>query len=143
MGYNFFYSSQVYVAMKGSDEVQTFAMNSRATSNQSVPKDANIDQRNFRGNFEYERMVLRFGEVNYDKQSDTYIRLHYDDRPSMFEDRDIYLMVYKCRTGEMLEYELPKEVTSRYFVVDGHVYFLLKNSADSHLYFAVVRLENL
>jgi hypothetical protein len=61
----------------------------------------------------------------------------------MFEDRDIYLMVYKCRTGEMLEYELPKEVTSRYFVVDGHVYFLLKNSADSHLYFAVVRLENL
>ena len=143
MVYNFSYSSQVYVAMKGADEVQTFAMNSRATSNQSVPKDANIGQRNFKESFEYERMVLRFGEVNYDKQSDTYIRLHYDNRPSMFEDRDIYLMVYKNRTGEMLEYELPKEVTSRHFVVDGYAYFQLKNSEDSHLYFAVVKLADL
>ena len=81
--------------------------------------------------------------MNYDQQTDVYLRTHYASREKMPAVRDSYLMVYKCRTGEMLEYELPEEVTTRYFVVDGYAYFQLKNSEDSHLYFAVVKLADL
>ena len=143
MVYNFAYSSQVYVAIKGTDEVQTFAMNSNATPNRSASKDGNIQQRDFRRNFDYEENALRFSQVNYDQQTDVYLRTHYASREKRTDKRDSYLMVYKGSTGEMLEYELPKEVTSRCFVVDGHAYFQLRNSADSHLYFAVVRLADL
>ena len=143
MVYNFAYSSQVYVAIKGTDEVQTFAMNSNATPNRSASKDGNIKQRDIRRNFDYEENALRFSQVNYDQQTDVYLRTHYASREKMTDKRDSYLMVYKGSTGEMLEYELPKEVTSRCFVVDGHAYFQLRNSADSHLYFAVVRLADL
>ena len=141
--YNFAYSSQVYVAMKGTDEVQTFAMNSNATPNRSDTKDGNIERRDIMRNFDYEENTLRFSQVNYDKQADVYLRTHYASREKMTAVRDSYLMVYKCRTGKMLEYELPEEVTTRYFVVDGYAYFQLKNSEDSHLYFAVVRLADL
>ena len=141
--YNFAYSSQVYVAMKGTDEVQTLAMNSNATPNRSDTKDGNIERRDIMRNFDYEENTLRFSQVNYDKQADVYLRTHYASREKMTAVRDSYLMVYKCRTGKMLEYELPEEVTTRYFVVDGYAYFQLKNSEDSHLYFAVVRLADL
>ena len=141
--YNFPYSSQIYAFMKETGEVQTFSMNSNATSNRAEPKDVNIKERNFRKNFEFERMTLRFGEVHYDKESDAYVRMHFDAREEVFGEQDAYLMVYKCKTGEMTEYELPKHLSTRYFVMDGLVYIQLKNSEDSHLYFAVVRLEDL
>ena len=91
-------------------------------------------------NFDYEENVLRFSQVNYDKKTDIYLRTHYASREKMTAVRDSYLMVYKCRTGEMLEYELPEEITTRYFVVDGYAYFQLRNSEDTHLHFAVVDL---
>lgn len=138
--YNFPYSSQVYVFMKETGEVQTFFMNSNATSNRAEPKDANIKARNFRENFEYERMTLRFGAVYYDKMSDAYVRMHFGAREEMFGEQDAYLMVYKCKTGEMMEYELPEHLSTRYFVVDGCVYIQLKNSDDTHLRFAVMKL---
>ena len=143
MVYNFAYSSQVYVAIKGTGEVKTFAMNSNATPNRSDTKDSNIQRRDIRRNVDYEENALRFSQVNYDQQTDVYLRIHYASREKMTAVRDSYLMVYKCSTGEMLEYELPEEVTARYFVMDGHAYFQLRNSADSHLYFAVVRLADL
>lgn len=141
--YNFAHASQVYVAMREPGEVRTFAMNSNATPNRSDSKDTNIKQRDFRGNFEYEENALRFGVVNYDKSSDAYIRIHYAKREEVMGRREAYLMVYKCRTGEMLEYELPEEISARYFVADGHAYFLLKNNDDICLHFAVVNLKEL
>jgi hypothetical protein len=138
--YNFPYSSQVYAFMKETGEVQTFSMNSNATSNRAEPKDVNIKERNFRKNFEFERMTLRFGEVHYDKESDAYVRMHFDAREEVFGEQDAYLMVYKCKTGEMTEYELPKHLSTRYFVMDGLVYIQLKNSDDTHLRFATMKL---
>ena len=138
--YNFPYSSQVYAFMKETGEVQTFFMNSNATSNRAEPKGANIKARNFRENFEFERMTLRFGEVHYDKASDVYVRMHFDAREEVFGKQDAYLMVYKCKTGEVMEYELPKHLSTRYFVVDGCVYIQLKNSDDTHLRFAAMKL---
>lgn len=138
--YNFPYSSLIYVFMSETGEVQTFAMNSNATPNRAEPKDANIKKRDIRKNVEYESMTLRFGEVYYDKASDTYVRMHFSARNEMFSEQDLYLMVYRCRTGEATEYELPKDFSSRFFVADGCVYVLLKNHDDTHLRFATMKL---
>ena len=139
--YNFAYSSRVYVYGKETGEVEAFDMRSNATPNQSEPKDANIKQRNFKKNFEYERKTLRFGEVYYDKTSDTYVRMHHAERAEMFGEQNNYLIVRRCKTGETLEYELPKDFSTRYFVTNGHAYFLLKNKDDVCLRFAVVDLK--
>ena len=138
--YNFPYSSQVYVFVPETGEVQTFAMNSNAIPNRAVPKDANIKSRDIRKNAEYERMTLRFGEVYYDKVSDAYVRMHFSARSEMFSEQKLYLMVYRCKTGEATEYELPEYFSSRFFVVDGCVYVLLENHDDTHLRFATMKL---
>jgi len=141
--YNFAYSSRVYIYGKETGEVEAFDMKSNATPNQSEPKDANIKQRNFKENFEYERKTLRFGEVYYDKISDTYVRMHHAERAEMFGEQTNYLMIRRCKTEETLEYELPKDFSTRYFVTNGHAYFLLKNKDDVCLRFAVVDLKRL
>lgn len=138
--YNFPYSSQVYVFVPETGEVQTFAMNSNAIPNRAVQKDANIKSRDIRKNAEYERMTLRFGEVYYDKVSDAYVRMHFSARSEMFSEQKLYLMVYRCKTGEATEYELPEYFSSRFFVVDGCVYVLLENHDDTHLRFATMKL---
>ncbi len=141
--YNFSYSSRVYIYEKGTGEVQVLDMKSNATPNQASSMESNSEKRNIVKSGMYESTTLRFGQVYYDETTDVYVRLHHAGREKIMDDRKSYLIVCRCKTGEALEYELPKDFSTRYFVANGHAYFLLKNHDDVCLRFAVVDLREM
>lgn len=99
--------------------------------------------KNIEGNLDYESMSLRFSETYYDEESDTYVRVHHKEKSDFFEKDVSFLMIYKNGTGETIEYPLPPTFSTRYYVHGGQVYFLLNNSNDYELYFAVVDIDSL
>ena len=52
-------------------------------------------------------------------------------------------MVYKGDAEETFEYPVPSAFSTRYYVHEGHVYFLMNNSNDYELYFAVIDIDSL
>ena len=136
--YNFANSSRVYIYEKRTGKVQVLDMKSNATPNKAFPVDSNLKERNLRKSAEYESTTLRFGSVYYDETADVYVRMHYAGKEKIFDDRKSYLMIHRCKTGETLEYEMPEELSAKYFVSDGRLYIELKNHDDVCLRFAVV-----
>lgn len=139
--YNFPYSSRIYSYLLDDNKVETLSLDSRMTRNQAVSKP-DIEKRDTRRHFDYENMSLRFGEVYYDEKSDTYIRVHYDEKGSPFEEDKSYLMFYNCKNQQITEYSLPSCFSTRYYVSNGVVYFLLKNNSDDYLRFASINIED-
>lgn len=141
--YNFAYSSRVYIYREETGEVQMLDMKSNATPNQASSMDSNSEKRNIVKSGMYESTTLRFCNTYYDRTADVYVRMHHAGREDFMDKRKSYLMVHRCKTGETLEYEMPKELSAKYFVAGGHIYIELKNPDDVCLRFAVVDLRNL
>lgn len=140
--YNFPYSSRVYVYNTDSGLTETLYLDSSRTGNQSEQKPE-ISVRNVEGNFEYESMSLRFCETYYDEKTDAYVRVHYKEKDGILDKDVSYLMVYKGDAEETFEYPVPSAFSTRYYVHEGHVYFLMNNSNDYELYFAVIDIDSL
>ena len=140
--YNFPYSSRIYSYMLESGDTESLFMESGMTGNRSEAK-ANMEARDFRKHFDYEDMSLRFCETFYDKCSDSYIRVHHDKKESFDDDGKSYLMIYDCRTDTSIEYGLPSCFSTRYYVANGFIYFLLNNNQDDYLHFASVDIKAL
>lgn len=140
--YNFPYSSHVYVYNSDSKITEMLSMESSRTENLANRKPK-INVKNIEGNLDYESMSLRFSETYYDEESDTYVRVHHKEKSDFFEKNVSFLMIYKNGTGETFEYLLPSTFSTRYYVHGGRVYFLLNNSDDYELYFAVVDIDSL
>lgn len=140
--YNFPYSSRVYVYNTDSGITETLSIDSSRTGNQSERKPQ-IDVKNVEGNLEYESMSLRFSETYYDEEADAYVRVHHKEKDDFFEKDVSFLMIYKGDTGETFEYPIPSTFSTRYYVHEGHVYFLMNKSNDNELYFAVVDIDSL
>ena len=141
--YNFAYSSRVYIYRKETGEVQTLDMKSNATPERPSPAGIKEGERNIRKNVEFESTALRFCNVYYDRTADVYVRMHHAGVEDFMDKRKSYLMIHRCKTGETLEYEMPEELSAKYFVSGGRIYIELKNHDDVCLRFAVVDLKNL
>ena len=139
--YNFAYSSRVYVYRKETGEVQMLDMKSNATPDRPSPAGIKEGERNIRKNVGFESTALRFCNVYYDQTADVYVRMHHAGVEDFMDKRKSYLMIHRCKTGETLEYEMPEELSAKYFVSGGRVYIELKNPDDVCLRFAVVDLR--
>ena len=142
MVYNFPYSSRVYSYLLDENKIETLSLDSRMTGNLSASKPK-MEKRDARRNFDYENMSLRFGEAYYDEKSDSYIRVHFDEKDNPFDVEKSYLMAYNLKTQQVTEYSLPSCFSTRYYVSNGFIYFLLKNNSDDYLHFASINLEML
>ena len=140
--YNFPYSSHVYVYDINSGKTETFSLESERTGNRSEQKPQ-IDARDIQRNFEYECAALRFGETYYDKDTDTYVRVHYKEKDMPLDKEVSFLMIYKSKTEEAFEYPLPSDFSTRYYVHGGNIYFQMRSSNDDKVYFAVVNIHAL
>ena len=141
--YNFAYSSRVYIYRKETGEVQMLDMKSNATPERPSPAGIKEGERNIRKNVDFESTALRFCNVYYDRTADVYVRMHHAEVEDFMDKRKSYLMIHWCKTGETLEYEMPEELSAKYFVSGGRIYIELKNPDDVCLRFAVVDLKEL
>lgn len=138
--YNFPYSSNIYIYWKENSLVETIKFNSNKTKNKSDKNSADLGD--YRALYEYENNSLRFREVYYDNNSNKYIRIHHD----ALEDkicRDSYLMSYDNTRNFIKEYKLPDSFSHNYFIKDNKLFFLMKDTDDTELKFAIIDINNI
>ena len=69
--------------------------------------------------------------------------VHFDEKDNPFDVEKSYLMAYNLKTQQVTEYSLPSCFSTRYYVSNGFIYFLLKNNSDDYLHFASINIEML
>lgn len=139
--YNFPYSSNIYIYEKSSSQIKTIPLDSKITKNKS--KKMTALKRDYSEIFKYEDETLRFRETYYFDKSDKYVRIHHNEINKDTNIRETYLITYDNATQNMKEYKIPYLFSHIYFSAKESLVFLLKESNDKELKFAIVDIDNI